>query len=60
MKQHNEDMEKRHDSSHNQSDDGGKVDKGFWSGEQRPMITSCSGLPGLTNSLGQGGADRDP
>ena len=44
VKQHNEDMGKRHDSSHKQSNDDGKVAKGFWSGEQRPMTTSCSGL----------------
>ena len=33
VRQHNEDMGKRHDRSHNQIGDDGKVDKGFWSGE---------------------------
>ena len=34
---HNEDMGKRHDRPHNQLDEDGKVEKGFWSGESGPM-----------------------
>ncbi len=60
VKQHNDEMGKRHDRSHEQQDDDGKVGKGFWSGEQRPMPILCSGPQGLTTLLGQGGTDRDP
>ena len=38
VRKHNEDMGKRHDRPHNQIDEDGKVEKGFWSGESILMV----------------------